>query len=102
MKTYTEFSYLAYMQSVIRIYCELLRKLMNSYVRMTFDAVCHCEIDKDWGGGIVRYSCGGVYCLCDVTWNGHYGNEAECDFNICIVGTATLMCCVCICPSDGV
>ena len=100
MNTYMEFSYLVYMQSVIGICCNLLNELKNSYVM--FDVVCHSENDKHWDDGIVKYSYGGIYCLYDVTWNGLCGSHDDCDFNICGNRTVTLICCVCICPGDGV
>ena len=54
MKVFKEFSYLLYMQNMIRVCCNLLNELKNSYVRTIFDVVCHSENDKHWGDGIVK------------------------------------------------
>ena len=102
MKTYTEFSYLVYMQSMIGICCDLLNELKNSYVRMIFHLVCHGKNDMHWGDSIMKDSYGGIYCLYDVTWNGLCGSHDHCDYDICGDGTATLICCNCTCPGDSV
>ena len=102
MKVYAEFSYLLYMQNVIGVCCNLLNGLKNSYVRMIFVMVHHSKNDKHWGDGIMKYSYGGNCCLYDVMWNSLCGSHDDCDFDICGDGTATLICCVCTCPGDGV
>ena len=38
----------------------------------------------------------------DVTWNGLCGSCDDYGFCVIGVGTVTLICCVCICPGDGV
>ena len=64
--------------------------------------VCHSNNDKHWDKHITKYSYGSNCCLYDVTWNDFCGTCDDCDFNICGVGTATLICCVCVCPGDDV
>ena len=81
---------------MIGICCNLLSELKNSYERMAFDVVCHGK------NGVAKYSYGSIYCLYDVTWNGLFGSHDDYVFYVCRVRTATLICYVCICPSDGV
>ena len=96
MKTYTEVSHLAYRHSGIRICYDLCIELKNTCVKMTFNVACHGK------NSITKYSYGGVYYLYDVIWNGLCGSNYDYDLYSCGIGTVTLICCVHICPGDGV
>ena len=74
---------------------------MSSCVKMIYNVGCHGRNNKHWSEGIVKYSCGDVCCLFDVTWNGLCRNHGGCDCDICEDGTVTFICCVCICSGDG-
>ena len=74
---------------------------INSCVKMICDVGCHSGNNNYWSEGIMKYSCGDVYCLYDVTWNVFCMNNSDCDCNICRDGIKTLICCVCICPGDS-
>ena len=74
---------------------------MNSCVKTICNVGCHGRSNKYWSKGVMKYSCGHVYCLYDVTWNVFCMNHSNCDCNICGDMIETLICCVCICPGDG-
>ena len=57
--------------------------------------------NKYWNVGIVRYSCGDVYCLYYVIWSGVCMTYGDCDCDICRDGTVTLICCAWTCSGDG-
>ena len=76
-------------------------KWMSSCVKMICNVGCHSGNDKYWYEGIMKYSYGDVHCPYDVTWNGLCRNHGNCDCNICRDGTATLICCTCICPGTS-
>ena len=84
--------------------CDLLlshSKLISSCVKTICDVGCRGGNNKYWSEGIMKYSCGDVYHLYDVTWNILYRNHSKCDCNICGNGTVTWICCVCICPGGS-
>ena len=74
---------------------------MSSCVKTICDIGSHCGNDNYWSEGIKKYSCGDVYCLYDVTCNIICMNCSNCDCDICGDRIETLICCVCIGPSDG-
>ena len=76
-------------------------KLISSCVKMICNVGCHSRNDNYWSEGIMKYSCGDVYCLYDVTWNIFCQNHGDCGCDICGDGIESLVCCVCICPGDG-
>ena len=69
MKIYAWLSYLVCMLNGNMISSDPESRWMSSCVKTICDVGCHSRNDNYWSEGIVKYSCGDVYCLYDVTWN---------------------------------
>ena len=73
---------------------------ISSCVKTICGVECYGGNDNHWSEGVVKYSCDGVYCLYDVTWNVFCMNHGDCDCDMCGGRIEILICCVCICPCD--